>query len=238
MTVASAYGEFPAEDGNRVLSALRDEADAFVAALGGLSTQDWERPTRCVPWQVRDVVGHVITVLARVPEMVAAPAPDQPDTTATSYYRADHRFSESANADRVRTAHRRATAVEAVALLHDLTRTVQAVITSCRQEPTARVVRTRHDDAMSLSDFLTTRVVELTAHGLDVADAVGHQPWLTVPAAEHLQELLFGPDWRTAVAALGWDPVMLLRKTTGRAAVTAEESMELARLGLRGLTLG
>ncbi|MER7003811.1 maleylpyruvate isomerase N-terminal domain-containing protein [Dactylosporangium sp. NPDC000555] len=237
MTIASAYAEFPAED-SRVLTAFRDEADAFVAALDGLTAHAWERPTRCVPWQVRDVVGHVITTLARVPEMVAAPAPDRPDTTATSYYRADQRFSEPANAERVRTANRRASDVEAVALVHDLTETVRTVIASCRHEPADRVVRTRHGDAMLLSDFLTTRVVELAVHGLDVADAVGHQPWLTAAAAEHLQELLFGPDWRTTVATLGWDPVVLLRKATGRASATAEELTELARLGLRGLTFG
>jgi hypothetical protein len=167
-------------------------------------------------------VGHVITVLARVPEMIASPAPERPDTTATSYYRADHRFSDTANADWVRTAHGRAAALEVTSLVHDLAETVKTVITACRQEPTDRVVRTRHGDAMLLSKFLTTRVIELALHGLDVADALEQQPWLTEPAAEHLQQLLFGPHWRIAVAALGWDPVTLLRKTTGRATVTAD----------------
>jgi hypothetical protein len=86
---------------------------------------------------------------------------------------------------------------------------------------------------MLLSDFLTTRVVELAVHGLDIADAAGRAPWLTTSAAEHLQQLLFGQDWRTAVSTLNWDPVTLLRKTSGRADVTAKESTELASLGLR-----
>ncbi len=215
---------------------FRDEAEAFTGALTGLPASAWARPTRCDPWCVRDLVGHVITVLARVPEMIASPAPGEPDTTATGYYRADHRFSETANADRVRTAQGRGAAVDAASLVHELAATAQAVIRACQQQPNGRVVRTRHGDAMLLSDFLTTRVVELAVHGIDVADALDMRPWLTGSAAQCLQQLLFGPGWPRAVATLGWDPVTLLRKTTGRTSVTPDESAGLVELGLRGLT--
>jgi uncharacterized protein (TIGR03083 family) len=220
------------------LDAFRDEAGAFVKALGGLDAQAWRRPTRCIPWQVRGRVGHVIISLARVPEMVHAPAPDRPDATPTSYYRADDRFSTTANAERVQIANDRGTGHDAATLVRDVADVVQAVASSCLKEPTDRVVRTPHGDAMLLTDFLTTRVVELAVHGLDVADAVSREPWLTTSAAEHLHELLFGQDWPTAFAALKWDPVTLLRKTSGRADVTAKESAELTSLGLRALTLG
>jgi uncharacterized protein (TIGR03083 family) len=220
------------------LQVFRDESGALIAALARLPTSAWERRTRCDPWQVRDVVAHVITVLARVPDMIASAAPARPDTTATGYYRADHRFSDTANADRIRTSQQRAAVRDATALVQDLTVTTQSVIALCRQEPIGRIVETRHGDAMLLSEFLSTRIVELAVHGLDIADAVGHHPWLTTAAAEHLQRLLFGPDWHTSVAALGWDPVTLLRKTTGRGSVTAQEDVEMRRQGLRTLTLG
>lgn len=220
------------------LRALQHEAAALVQVLAELPVPAWSSPTRCVPWQVRDVVGHVITALARVPDMVAAPAPVRPDADAISYYRADHRFSDTANAQRVRAAQRRAGSPEVASLVHDLTMTVQAVMTACTREPMDRLVETRHGDAMLLTDFLTTRVVELAVHGLDVADALGRQPWLTAASAELLQRLMFGAHWRTAVTELGWDPVTLLRRTTGRASVTASESAELVRLGLRSLALG
>lgn len=225
-------------EGSRALTAFRAEADAFAAGLDELTAAQWQAPTRCTPWRVLDVVGHVITALGRVPPMVAGDAPDQPDTTAIGYYRADHRFSESANAERVRTAQGRASAADVPGLARELTETVGSVITCCRRQPPDRVVRTRHGDAMTLPDFLTTRVVELAVHGLDVADAVRRQPWLTAPAAEHVQQLLFGGDWRDSVATLGWDPVTVLRKSTARAPVTAAESVQLAGLGLRALTLG
>lgn len=223
---------------DRALIAFRAEADALIGALGELAPPAWERVTRCAPWRVRDVVGHVITVLARVPDMIAAPEPRRPDTTATGYYRPDHRFSDTANASRVETARGRAAGLDNAALVQDLAETATTVVTSCRHERAGRIVQTRHGDAMLLTDFLTTRVVELAVHGLDVADALEQQPWLTAPAAHHLQRLLFGADWQPAVKTLGWDPVTLLRKTSGRAPVTPDEAADLAGLGLRALALG
>ncbi|MFF5294302.1 maleylpyruvate isomerase N-terminal domain-containing protein [Paractinoplanes globisporus] len=219
-----------------VLAALEAETGALITAVAGLTPAEWELPTRCTPWPVRDLVGHVITALSRVPAMVAAPTPERADTTATAYYRPDHRFSDAANADRVDTAHGRA--ATSGGLTADLKAAAQAALAAARHESPDRLVRTRHDDAMLLSDFLTTRVVEVAVHGLDVADALNRPAWLTTPAAEHLQELLFGPQWRHAVAGLGWDPVTLLRRTTGRAPVSDAEAAALARAGLRPLTLG
>jgi uncharacterized protein (TIGR03083 family) len=189
-----------------VLSALQDESAAFSAALSDLAPPLWRNPTRCEPWLVRDVVGHVINVLARVPAMVAAPAPDRADTTAITYYRADQRFSEAANGERVRSARVRA-AVDGVAALADVTR---QVVAACEGQPADRVVRTRHGDAMLLDEFLLTRLFETAVHGIDVADAVSQAPWLTPAAAGQLPRMLSG-------ALLGEATVGDLRRASGRA---------------------
>jgi hypothetical protein len=114
-----------------VTGAFRDEADAFISALGRIDPQAWQRHTRCVPWRVRGVVGHVIIALARVPEMVHAAAPERRDTTATSYYRADDRFSTTANAERVQAAQDRAAGPDVASLVRDLADMVQTVVTTC-----------------------------------------------------------------------------------------------------------
>ncbi|MET8527396.1 maleylpyruvate isomerase N-terminal domain-containing protein [Micromonospora sp. NPDC005172] len=220
-----------------VLSVLGGEVGALVAALSALPALAWERPTRCDPWRVRDVVGHVIVVLSRVPDMVAAPAPERAGTTAAAYYRADGRFSDDTNDERVRTAQRRAADPDPALLVRDLVDTGRTVVEVCREEPADRVVRTRHGDAMLLTDFLTTRLVEVGLHGLDVADAVPREPWLGPAATEHLLRLLFGPRWQVAVDATG-DPITLLRRATGREPVTAEQRRVLDQLGLRHLALG
>ncbi|WP_426514938.1 hypothetical protein ACPPVO_40940 [Dactylosporangium sp. McL0621] len=84
---------------------------------------------------------------------------------------------------------------------------------------------------MLLTEFLVTRVLEAGVHGLDLAAALGREPWLTPPAAGLLVALYGG-------AGLDWDPVPLLRVATGRAEATPEQAADLERHGLRRLTLG
>ena len=51
-------------------------------------------------------------------------------------------------------------------------------------------MRTRHGDLISLTEFLRTRVLELAVHRLDLAVALGREPWMTQPAAQVTEELL------------------------------------------------
>lgn len=183
---------------------------------------------------MRDVVAHVVVIAARLPQLLATPAPPAADTGVTSYYRDDDRFSPQTNADRVRTAHDRASDAEPETLVRDLIETARAADEAYRAAAPDRIVRTRHGDAMLLTDFLTTRVLELATHGLDVADALDLPPWLTPAAAGLLPRVLLGPDWHT----LGWDQVTLLRRLTGRAQVSPEDAFRLAHLGARDIAFG
>ncbi|MFG2783474.1 maleylpyruvate isomerase N-terminal domain-containing protein [Streptomyces prunicolor] len=85
------------------------------------------------------------------------------------------------------------------ALADDLNDTWQQVDRLCRAQPEGRVVRTRHGDPMLLAEFLLTRVVEVAVHGLDVADALSHEPWLTSQTADLVQDILLGPGTRIAI---------------------------------------
>src|SRR4051794_28753560 len=41
------------------LQLLRRESDGFVADLAALAPADWDRPTNCPPWTVRQLAGHI-----------------------------------------------------------------------------------------------------------------------------------------------------------------------------------
>ncbi|MEV6852138.1 maleylpyruvate isomerase N-terminal domain-containing protein [Actinoplanes sp. NPDC051411] len=204
-----------------ILDVLAAESAALVA---GLPPDRWSRPTRCDPWDVRELLAHVRVAVGRVTAMLAAPAPPAATVSAADYYRPDARFSAATNADRVATA-RSAVAGDELAAF---TATVSQVVAACRAEPPGRVVRTRHGDPMLLDDFLTTRVVEVAVHGFDLADAAGVPSWLTPAAAGTLQDLLLGPGRRAP------DPAHFLRAATGR----ASDPELLARLSPRLLALG
>jgi hypothetical protein len=123
------------------------------------------------------------------------------------------------------------------ALVRELATIGDEIVTVCRHEPAGRVVPTRHGDAMLLSDFLLTRILEVAVHGLDVADAVDRPAWLTASAAEHVERLVFGAAGRPGDAFDG-DRATVLRKITGRAPLSGAESARLAALGPGRLALG
>ncbi|MFF1869510.1 maleylpyruvate isomerase N-terminal domain-containing protein [Kitasatospora herbaricolor] len=223
----------------QALEAFRIEAGELSRAVAGLSEAEWGLPTRCEPWSVRELLGHVRVVIAWLPDMLAAPAPDRAGVSAVEYYRPDDRFAPQTNTARIALARDHATGqAGGSALADDFAATWQRVDRLCRAEPEDRVVRTRHGDAMLLSQFLVTRVVEVAVHGLDLADALGREPWLTPQAADAVLELLLGPDRTAASLGLDWDRPEFLRKVTGREPLDAAEAAQVERLGIRWLTLG
>lgn len=200
-----------------IFNALADEGTAFTAGVAALSTVDWSRPTRCAPWTCGDLVSHVRTGFARVPEVLARPAPGAAEVDAAGYFRPDHRFDPEVDAARVAAARSDALAGPAEAAA-DLATVCRQALAAASGAPDGRLVRTRHGDAMTLPDFLATRVVEVAVHGLDLADAVDAPAWLTEPAAAVVFRLLFGPQWTEVVRTTGWDHARLLRAATGRSA--------------------
>ncbi|CCK29487.1 hypothetical protein BN159_5108 [Streptomyces davaonensis JCM 4913] len=187
-----------------------------------------------------ELLAHVRVVIAWLPGMLAAPAPARAEVSAVEYYRPDDRFAPDTNAARIALAQNHAAEqLSGAALAEDFDATWQQVERLCRAEPEGRVVRTRHGDPMLLSEFLLTRVVEVAVHGLDLADALGREPWLTSQAADLVQDLLLGgPDEAPTLEKLGWSQIHFLRKATGREPITEEETVEVSRLGIQWLTLG
>lgn len=222
-----------------LLEALRIESGELSRAVAGLSEAEWDQPTRCRPWSARELLGHVRVVIAWLPSMLEAPAPDRAEVTAAQYYRPDNRFSPQGNAARIDLARTLAAGhADGAALAADFSATWRNAYRRCRDAPDGTVVRTRHGDAMLLSEFVLTRIVEVAVHGLDMADALGREPWLTAQAEAAVLGLLVGPEHLDAVRRIGWDGPAALRKATGRAALDPSEASQVEELGLRWITLG
>ncbi|MEV4118462.1 maleylpyruvate isomerase N-terminal domain-containing protein [Micromonospora sp. NPDC049645] len=218
-----------------VLAAFSAECAQLTGILAELVDSDLDRPTDCPPWTVRDLVAHVRTGAGRLTDMLAEPAPPRAEVDAAGYFGAA-KFTTQVDADRIAGGQRDALRVDRPAQATEFDRAWRATDTAVRAAPPDRVVRTRHGDAMRLTEFLRTRVVEVGVHGLDLAAALGRPPWLTPPAAVVIADLLTGG--RPTPAGLGWDRLTLIRKTTGRAALTAPERATIDAAGFRWLTFG
>jgi uncharacterized protein (TIGR03083 family) len=225
---------FPAP-GPTPLAAFAAEAASQSAVLATLTEAEFDRPTRCAPWTARALLAHMAMGADRVITMLAEPAPSAADTDAAGYYRPDKRFSSTTNQERVDSAV--AAAVRAgsgATLAARFAQTWHDAYAAVGAQPADRVVRTRHGDAMLLTDFMVTRVVELAVHGLDLADALGRPPWTHDTAIEVVTRLLLPEAAGPRLDALGWDRMTLLRVATGRAG--GQDRADTARLRAAGIT--
>jgi uncharacterized protein (TIGR03083 family) len=197
--------------------ALEAEGERLSRAALTVDEDDFDRPTRCEPWSVRDLLAHVLEASNRLPAMLAGPPPPRADVSASGYYRPDERFSESANAARVAAAGDDAAGF---ATGHDLVLALDAawreMLSLARVEAPSRVVATRWGDAMLLTDFLATRVVELAVHGLDLAAALDTEPWLSPEAAAVVLDVVGGSGGAGAPPRGAPDPVAFIEVATGR----------------------
>ncbi|WP_374707090.1 maleylpyruvate isomerase family mycothiol-dependent enzyme [Catellatospora sp. TT07R-123] len=224
-------------DAETVNAALAAEAAALAAGLRAAPEADLDSPTCCPPWSVRDELAHTAVAVWRTLEMLDADPPQALPISTPAYYAPDDRFAPAADSARVAAAHEFAAA-----------RTGPQLIDWCEQQCTAvvqrvaatgeRLVATRHGDPMRLTDFQVTRVVELAVHGLDLADALGADPWLTPQAADVVTGLLFGHQAGAAAALLGADRADLLRAAMGRTPLTAAQRSGLDALGTTWLATG
>ncbi|MER7193872.1 maleylpyruvate isomerase N-terminal domain-containing protein [Streptomyces flaveolus] len=207
--------------------------------MAGLSEAESNLPTRRTPWTVRDLLGHVCVVIDWLPAMLDAPEPGEAEISAVEYYRPDDRFSPQTNGKRIPLAQDRAArSADGAAIAEDFAATWRRVDRLCRDQPGGRTVRTRHGDAMLLSEFVLTRVVEVAVHGLDLADALGREAWLTPGAGDVVTELLLGAEHATATDRLEWSRSRFLRKATSREPLTEAEAAQVERLDVRWLALG
>ncbi|WP_461023586.1 maleylpyruvate isomerase N-terminal domain-containing protein [Thalassiella azotivora] len=219
-----------------VLVPLELESAALAGAMAALTPQQRHRPTGCAPWDVSQLFGHVHVVLAWLPGMLDADV-DRPATvSAAGYYRADGRFSPATDEQRIRLATDHAARFDdARSQAAAFTSLVEQVVHRAAAEPADRVVVTRHGDAMLLDDFLVTRVLEVAVHGLDLAAALDHDPWLTPTAGALLRRFLL-PSATDPVPHL--DDAALLAGLTGRRALASADRDAIDRAGGPRLHLG
>jgi len=221
-----------------VLEAFHAEAEQLTLVMLKLNEGDFSRPSPCPPWTVSELLGHVRGAIVLLSNALTQPAPPYAEVTAADYYRPDARYAPEANAERIVSAQREAAALgSGRALAEDFDQVWQRAYREVMAEPDDRKVRTNYGDAMLLTDYLVTRVVELAVHGLDLAAGLKREPWITEPAAQVVEELLLSVGGAAVVQDLGWDRLTFIRKATGREPLLGNEVYQVRRRGVSWLAL-
>jgi uncharacterized protein (TIGR03083 family) len=210
--------------------ALADESRALSAVLRQLTPAELTKATNCPPWTLEELVVHIgdSIRLTDTPFTPAEPG-DQP-ISAADYYRRPQRGTPAyrqRNVDQTQTLARTVLATaSATQWFDDVSRHTLATLA---RHDLDQVVQIPGRGAMRLSDWVTTRLIAVAAHGLDVAITLGRTPW-TTPSALHvshpvLVDLLGGPP----PEHLHWDERSLLIAGTGRRPLTDQEREVLGR---------
>lgn len=210
---------------------LAAECERVSEVVLALAEDEFDAATRCPPWDVKALLGHMYRDVDRIVQYRDVPA-GAPDATAVSYWR-----SYDPVADAPDIAARAQEVANGFGSGTDLARAFdrrwREAAAAARALPPDRSIRT-FGPTLRLEEYVRTRVLEIAVHGLDLADALGRAPWMTPGAAHVVRRILVGLLGGDPPAPLGWDDVTFIETGTGRRRPT---SSELEALGERAALL-
>lgn len=208
-------------DFGALLETLDGETRRSIDVVRELPDEAFAVPTRCPPWDVRVLVGHMVRDLDRVLTYLADPAPEAADTDLVAYWRSYDPQAEGPRitASSIETADRYGTPAE---LVEGFDSTLRRCLEEAGREDPARVLGTRLT-SIRLDEFLKTRILEIGVHGLDLAAALNRRPWLTPAAASVVLSILIGLFGGDPAPALGWSDLTFIETATGRRPLTEAE---------------
>jgi mycothiol maleylpyruvate isomerase-like protein len=157
--------------------------------------QAWDRPSALAEFTVAGLAGHLARQITRVPAVLAGAPPRQPRLTLLDHYARSSwvggDLDEQTNV-RIRRDGSAEAAAGPAALAGHVRQTLVHLRETLSAEPADRVVDLPWTTwALSLGDFLATRVLEIAVHCDDLAVSVGvPTPALPEPVLRPVLDLL------------------------------------------------
>lgn len=206
------------------INTLETELGRVHEVFAGLSPDDWTRATKLEPldatkphWTVFELAGHFDISIGLTRMLMADPTHGQPGRDRTSFFIFPRSEVAPVVYDYAYTMVEGRTPSDMPGVLHEtFTKTVQ----EARERP-PDTVGPGYYALMRLDEFAISRVLEAVVHGLDLTDALGHEPIATPDGiaitAEILDDLLarrtvagrpadLADDWEWIRAASGRGP--------------------------------
>jgi uncharacterized protein (TIGR03083 family) len=204
-----------------VIEALREECEQVSATVLALPEDDFTRPTRCTAWNVKELLAHMYRDVDRLNFALTEAAPSEPDSDSVSYWRSYDPLADAPDiADRAKElANTHATGAFLAEAWDEMWR---RTLDSAASADRARVVVT-WGPALSIDEFLKTRVLEITVHRMDLEDALGRKGWGTDQAISIVDDILVGLLGQEPPEELDWDVIDFIETGCGRRELTEGE---------------
>jgi uncharacterized protein (TIGR03083 family) len=219
------------------LDALEAQCKEMVALVGELEDDEWDRPTRCPGWTVKELVAHCEGMLVRLVGENSQPFDGAAEIDRVGYYRydpagpregeeGDKTFSEvirdrvideagSRSSDEIRAGMEAATG---------------AAMRGVREIPPDRVIKRSGHPPMTFGEFAASRVLEFGVHSMDIGHATLRGERVHPDAVPIITGILDGLLGSRLPKALGWDPRTYILTGTGRRHLLSNERFALGSL--------
>jgi hypothetical protein len=200
---------------------------ALRAAVAELADEDFDRPSGCTGWLVRDLVCHLVIDAQDVLITLATPADGEPTRDALTYWEISDTPPTGDDPLDALTVRLAAAYGEPHLLKFHLDDVGSAAGRAAELADPGLRVGTR-DEVLTVGDYLSTYVMEWTLHHLDL---IAHLPDAAPPPAEGLAR---SREMLEQIAGSGFPPSFsdadALLVGTGRRSPTAAELAELGDL--------
>jgi uncharacterized protein (TIGR03083 family) len=210
------------------VEALRGECELVSQTVLGLPENRFAEPTRLPAWNVKELLGHMYRDIDRINTALATDPPPAADTDSVTYWT---RYDPAVDAPDI------AQRAKDIAEGHDSGQALAAAWDEMWRRALGQAGTTDRDrvvvtwgPALTLDEFLRTRVLEIAVHRMDLNDALDLPPDPTEPGLEITEEILLGILGQAVPEGLGWDGVRFVEKGTGRSALTETERSTLGDL--------
>lgn len=207
---------------------LEGECERVAEVALSLEDEAFALPTRCPPWTVKVLIAHVYRDIDRILAYRDEPTAAEPDTTAVTYWRSYDPIEEgpAITARSVEVADGFSSGPE-LARGFDAHR--RDAVAAAREMPPDRLFGA-YGLTLRFDEYLGTRILEVAVHGLDLAHALGREPWITDDGTAVVRDILVGLLGAEPPAALGWDDLTFIETGTGRRPLSQRERSALGEV--------
>jgi uncharacterized protein (TIGR03083 family) len=208
--------------------ALREECAAVSVIGAELDDADFGRPTRCPEWNLKELFAHLYRDVDRIGVYLDAEPPAAATHDSVTYFSSFDGTPGGPAATGV--AERSKELAARFASGRELTRAWDAMwpatLGRASGERPDRLVMT-FGPALTIGEYVKTRVLEVTVHRMDLEDALGVRGWGTDSAVSIVDDILVGLLGTEPPRSLDWDVVDFIETATGRRRLTDAERKKL-----------
>jgi uncharacterized protein (TIGR03083 family) len=222
---------------SRELDALEAQAKELLSLVGDLGNDEWDRPSRCEGWTVRDLVAHCEGMMQRLVGANAEPVDGPAEIDRVGYYTYDPDGPrEGEDADKTFSEHIRDRVIDEAGsrsgdeIRASLEAAAEAMLRDVGDIPADRVIKRSGHPKMPFGEFVATRVLEFGVHSMDIGHAALRGERVHPDAVPVITGILDGLLAAPLPKAMGWAPRTYILTGTGRRHLLSNERFALGPL--------